>query len=60
MEQLAATSARTAQTAGTLSGLAARFRAGAAAAREEPADAPIVAETLSRVPPVLVPEPRPA
>jgi methyl-accepting chemotaxis protein len=60
MEQLAATSARTAQTAGTLSGLAGRFRAGDAAAQEEPADTPLAAESLSRVPPALAPEPRPA
>jgi methyl-accepting chemotaxis protein len=60
MEQLAATSARTAETAGTLSGLAGRFRAGEATRTEEPADEPVVDGGVSRVPPRLVGEPRPA
>jgi hypothetical protein len=60
MEQLAATSARTAQTAGTLSGLAAQFRAGDAAPAEEMADEAVGEGQVSRVPPRLVAEPRPA
>ncbi|HEY0024889.1 MAG TPA: methyl-accepting chemotaxis protein [Longimicrobium sp.] len=60
MEQLAATSARTAQTAGTLSGLAGRFRAGEAASAQEPAHEPVADGAALRVPPRLVVEPRPA